>query len=352
MNFTPRPDFGRFRDTLLLRQAYRRPPLFDFHVDPAHKARVLGRPVATPVDEVEFWWRAGYDYVQCTVHVPATELSTMHAQEKSTAATYSSHAGIITDLAQFRSRSWSWQPAAAGDLTGIQQQLDGLARLVKVLPSEMKIVLHNADVFTLAWELVGFTNFCLWSHEQPELLRELMNSLAAAELNAMRAAAAVAGNALGAVFYSDDIAYTEGLMLSPAFFAEFLFPTIAEVGRIGAERGAPLIYHTDGRLYDVFDHLAAINVRGIQPLEPKSMDPLEIKRRWPGKFCLMGNIDLDLLSRGTPAEVETQVRQRIDRLNVGGGYMPGVSNTVPYYVKFENYQRMIETVYSYPDGLQ
>ena len=117
--------------------------------------------------------------------------------------------------------------------------------------------------------------------------------------------------------------------------------------QLGATVGAPLIYHTDGRLYEVFDQLAQIGVRGIQPLEPQSMDPLEIKRRWPGRFCLMGNIDLDLMSRGTPSEVEAHVRDRIDTLNVGGGYMPGVSNTVPYYVKFENYMRMIQTVYSY-----
>ncbi len=76
------------------------------------------------------------------------------------------------------------------------------------------------------------------------------------------------------------------------------------------------------------------------------MDPLDIKARWPGKFCLIGNIDLDLMSRGTPQQVEAHVRDRIDTLNAGGGYMPGVSNTVPYYVNFENYVRMIQTVYS------
>jgi len=139
-------------------------------------------------------------------------------------------------------------------------------------------------------------------------------------------------------------------MMSPKFFREFLFDHIAAFGRIGEAAGAPLIYHTDGRLYEVFDDFARIGVRGVQPLEPKSMDPLEIKRRWPGRFCLMGNIDLDMMGRGTPDEVAEHVRERVDNVGAGGGYMPGVSNTVPYYVKYENYKRMIETVYSYPDG--
>jgi uroporphyrinogen-III decarboxylase len=77
------------------------------------------------------------------------------------------------------------------------------------------------------------------------------------------------------------------------------------------------------------------------------MDPLSIKQRWPGKFCLIGNIDLDLMSRGTAEQVERQVREKIGRLNEGGGYMVGVSNTVPAYVRYENWARMIETTYSF-----
>ena len=141
----------------------------------------------------------------------------------------------------------------------------------------------------------------------------------------------------------------EGLVASRKVSLDTLFDHIAEFAKMGQAVGAPLIYHTDGRLYEVFDDFARIGVRGVQPLEPKSMDPLEIKRRWPGKFCLMGNIDLDTMGRGTRDEVEAHVRERVETVGAGGGYMPGVSNTVPYYVKIENYRRMIETVHSYPD---
>lgn len=46
------------------------------------------------------------------------------------------------------------------------------------------------------------------------------------------------------------------------------------------------------------------------------------------------------MARGTAAEVAAQVRERVARLNAAGGYMPGVSNTVPSYVRAENYARM------------
>ena len=343
----PEPDFGRFLDTLLLRRAYRRPPLFDFHVAPEHKARWIGREIKTPPDDVEFWVNAGYDYVQCTVFVPAKELDAAIEANQGAAASHGSELGVIKGLEHFRSRHWSWQAAANGDLSAVKDRLQWLRELAGVLPSSMKIVLHTADIYTLAWEMMGFNEFCLKSIEEPQFVAEVMNSLAAAQLAATKAAASAAGEKIGAVFYSDDIAYTEGLFLSPAFFREFLFPLMAKFADVGRSIGAPMIYHSDGRLYDVLDDLHACGVRGLQPLEPKSMDPLRIKRDWPGKFCLMGNIDLDLMSRGTAEQVEAHVREHIERLNIVGGYMPGVSNTVPHYVKFENYVRMIETVYSF-----
>lgn len=349
----PRPDFSRFLDVLLLRRAYRRPPLFDFHIHPAHKALALGKEINTPADDVAFYRAAGYDFVQCTIHVFSQEVDEAVRRTKGSAASMGENLGIITDLAQYRSRRWSWQPAAEGDLSCIARQLDRLKGLIDALPPSMKILLHGADVFTIAWQLIGFEAFCLKTIEEPELIEQLMDSLARAQLNALTEAARIAGSNLGAIFYSDDIAYTEGLFLGPAFYRQYLFPVLKRVAQIGQQYGAPMIFHSDGRLYDVFDDLWDAGVRGIQPLEPKSMDPLEIKRRWPGKFCLIGNIDLDLMSRGTERQVEQHVRQRVESLNEGGpykgGYMPGVSNTVPHYVNYENYKRMIETVYSFPD---
>ncbi len=345
IDIEPSPNFERFLDTLLLRKAYRRPPIFDFHIALEHKAKVLGRPVKTPADDAEFFYLAGYDYVHCTALFIPEEM--LEKAGKASGGTHSSDDGFLNSFEQFRSQRWSWQDLADGDLSKSERELEWISGVAQALPDGMKIVFQTADVFTFAWTMIGFSPFCFLSVDEPEFISEVMGSLAAVTLNLTREAARRAGDKLGAVFYSDDIAYKTGLMLGPDFFVENLFPIIGKFGKIGKEHGVPLIYHSDGRLFDVFDELAKIGVRGIQPLEPISMDPLEIKQRWPGKFCLMGNIDLDLLSRGTPEETERHVREKIDRLNVGGGYMPGVSNTVPYYVKFENYKRMIETVYSY-----
>ncbi|QDU71434.1 uroporphyrinogen decarboxylase family protein [Mucisphaera calidilacus] len=344
------PDFNRFLDTLLLRKAWTRPPQFDFHIDITHRSEILGRPCVSPADEVEVFRLCGYDYVQAKLYPPMTELYE-HQDRQRLAAGADTHsgAGVMPDYDTYKARRWSWHDMAEGKLDAISDTLDFIEQMAEATPPNTKLLVHIADIFTFSWEMIGFDAFCFASIEQPEWIEDVMGSLAAAIENAFQAILERVGDRAGAVLYSDDIAYTEGLMLSPDFFRENLFPHIARLINRAKARNLPLIYHSDGKLYDVFDDLAAIGVKGIQPLEPKSMDPLEIQKGWPGRFCLLGNIDLDLMARGTPDQVEAAVRNRIDTLNTHGGYIPGISNTVPDYVRIENYCRMIETIKSYPD---
>lgn len=350
-NIDHQPDFARFLDTLLLKRAWERPPQFDFHIDRKHRDAILGRPCTSPEDEAELFRLCGYDYVQARLYAPMVELYEHQDRQRQAAGGADTHsgAGVMPDHQTYRSKRWSWHDLAEGKLDAISDDLDFIERLAAAAPPRAKLLLHTADIYTFAWEMIGFDAFCFASIEQPQWIRDVMGSIAAAVHHAVDAILSRVGDRIGAILYSDDIAYTESLMLSPEFFREHLFPHIATLIQRARPLGIPLIYHSDGRLYDVFDDLASIGVAGIQPLEPKSMDPLEIQQRWPRRFCLLGNIDLDLMARGTPDQVEAATRDRIETLNTQGGYMPGISNTVPDYVRLENYCRMIETIKSYPD---
>ena len=105
-NIQPCPDFASFLDTLLLRRAATRPPLFDFHIAPPHKEAMLGRPSLTAQDEIEFYRLAGYDFVQATVAIVPDELADEHGHAGSATAGYR---GIVESLSHFRCRRWSWQ---------------------------------------------------------------------------------------------------------------------------------------------------------------------------------------------------------------------------------------------------
>jgi uroporphyrinogen decarboxylase len=73
----------------------------------------------------------------------------------------------------------------------------------------------------------------------------------------------------------------------------------------------------------------------------------EVKARYGDRLALIGNIDTNLLTIGTPEQVREQVRQRIRDLAPGGGYAVGANPGISYYVRPENYDAMRQAVFDF-----
>jgi uroporphyrinogen decarboxylase len=77
------------------------------------------------------------------------------------------------------------------------------------------------------------------------------------------------------------------------------------------------------------------------------MDMREVKRRYGDRLCLVGNVEVDTLSRGSPEQVREEVRALLREVAPGGGYCLGSSNTVPNYARLENYRAMLEEAWEW-----
>jgi uroporphyrinogen decarboxylase len=78
------------------------------------------------------------------------------------------------------------------------------------------------------------------------------------------------------------------------------------------------------------------------------MDINEVKEKYGHSLCIIGNIDLAYtLTRGTPREVEAEVRQRIRDIAPGGGYCVSSSNSITEYVPLDNFKAMIAATLKY-----
>jgi uroporphyrinogen decarboxylase len=92
------------------------------------------------------------------------------------------------------------------------------------------------------------------------------------------------------------------------------------------------------------DKIIDCGVSAIHPIEPKAMNIADVKQRYGNKLCLIGNIDVDLLARGSVDEIINNVKRNIEQVGLDGGHCVGSGNSIPEYVKLENYIAMIETV--------
>lgn len=343
------PDFeNRFRRTVLRLGEPDRIPLADVTIDPTHKQRFLGRPLRSPEDEIEFWAKAGFDFVVAEAGIQTT--TAMTGTKTKIAAQYAmfdygeterawveQNKSLIRTEADFE--AFPWPDPDQLDYG----KLDAFNRLI---PSNMKIIAALGKIFNSVWWFMGFQHFAESLIENPGLVARMFEKIAVTQLRVLDRM--LEFDNVGAVMHADDLAYSEALMVGPEYMRKYLFPWFKElVDRIHA-KGKLAIFHSDGKLDQVMPDLIACGFDAVHPFEPKAMDIVAHKRMYGDKICVMGNIDLGYtLTRGTPAEVAAECRQRIRELGPGGGYCLASSNSIPEYVPYENFLAMLETVFEY-----
>ncbi len=151
---------------------------------------------------------------------------------------------------------------------------------------------------------------------------------------------------------TDDMAFKTAPYFSPEVFRRFFLPRY----RKAAEKiSIPWIVHSDGNLMPYMDDLLSLPVAGFHPNERGAMDIRETKRRHGDRICVLGNVDLNTLSEGTPADVDAEIRGLIRDVAPGGGYILTSGNSLAAYVKPENALAMGRAVRAYgryPIGLR
>jgi len=334
-----RPDIEQFKMTLKRGKADYI-PLAELGIHPLIKAKFLGRPITNLKDDVDFWYQAGYDYIKLQ---PGADFNPDKLFLQDNENTTINDDGSIA-------RNW------ATEGRGIINSFENLEKykfpskddfnysnfeeVHQYLPEGMGVIGQYGDIFTMVWELMGFEEFSFALFDNPQLIRTLFDIIGNLVLSMFEYFAQ--SDTVDVLWYSDDIAYSSGLMLSPSILREYFFPWLKKIGDLAKAANKPLIYHTDGVLYEVMEDIIASGVDALHPIEPQAMAIAEVKERYGDRLCLIGHVDVDLLARGTPKQIREKVRQNIEEAAYNGGYCVGSGNSVPEYIKFENYLAMLD----------
>ena len=146
------------------------------------------------------------------------------------------------------------------------------------------------------------------------------------------------------ILLGDDYAWKMGPFMSPKHFAEYILPGLTTVVQECRRAGAYVIKHTDGDLWKILDMIVAAGVNALGPLEPlPTMDLARIKAHYHGQIGVVGNVDVDLLCRGTREQVIAAVKHLLETASVGGGHIMSSGNSIISAVNPDNYRAMVET---------
>ena len=143
---------------------------------------------------------------------------------------------------------------------------------------------------------------------------------------------------------TDDLAGKTGPLFSPQMFREMFLPGM----RRCAERiTVPWVIHTDGHIMPILEDLLSLGICGLHPIEKGAMDIRAMKRDYGDRLCLLGNVDLNILGLGTPADTDAEVRDLVRDVAPGGGYIVTSGNSVASYLEPANVLAMSRAVATY-----
>ena len=362
-----RPDCKRLRQVLLREGEPDRVPLWEVIVDGTHKARLLGRAVRTYPDDFAFWAAAGYDHAPISAGfrylvrptdplLPGTrserdmvsvrgidseKLATSKRAEYAFDRSFTERdwapvgaEGLITSMAEFRSFPWP----RASDFP-----YEPFEIAARDLPAGLCVSVHLGWNFTGAWWLAGMQRFLIGLHEQPDFVAALVRRISELQhdclLRLLREHRAV----IGVVTLLDDLAHSGGLLVSPDFLRQHVFPWYRETCTACHRAEIPVVLHSDGNLDEVMPDIVACGFDALHPIEPQAMDIRAVKRDYGDRLCVLGNIDLAYpLGLGGPEDVRAAVRALIEDCAQGGGLGVGSGNTVPEYVPYRNWTALRE----------
>ena len=202
------------------------------------------------------------------------------------------------------------------------------------------VIISRAD-FAACWYLSGMDNLLVKYIEQPEFGHELLKIVSDYYVEFLPLAVKAGADI---VILTDDYAHKTGGLFSPTQFETYVLPGLTRAVHAVKDAGGFCIKHTDGNIWEIIDAIALTGVDGIGPLEPGAgMDLGDVKAKLGDSMCVMGNVDVDLLSRGTPAEVAEATRLLMSEVASKGGHILSSGNTLSSSVNPDNYRVMVET---------
>lgn len=223
-------------------------------------------------------------------------------------------------------------------------QLDEYAKAVQ--GSDIGLFVLTADFFTCTYdELFGFDNFMIQLYDDRDMITDVLDMYTDFYVDVVKR---LMEYDLTFLYIGDDIAYKNGPFIDPGLMKELWMPRMKKIMEPAANKGMPILFHSDGDISLFLDDLIGMGVCAINPVEPYGMDIVELKKRYANNLSFVGNLDVGgNLSIGTPDDVRKEAEQLIDNVGKDGGLVLASSHSITENVRPENFLAMVETAQTY-----
>lgn len=159
-----------------------------------------------------------------------------------------------------------------------------------------------------------------------------------------------ANGAVDILALGEDCGDQRGRLFPPEVFDRFFVPRLQRFFDLAHEFGALAMLHSCGDTHEImptFIEMGLDILDAMQP-EPAGMDPPTVKRQHGDWLTFCGLVSTQqTLPRGTTEDVRAEVRERIDVIGEGGGYICAPAHCIQPDTPLENVLAMYDEALSY-----
>ena len=348
----PHPDGAYFVSALLGRTKGGRVPLVEYLVD-----ETLTRPITTQLlnrtwvdwsadrasqaayldNFIQLWYRLGYDFVRFergmgfpTLHTNAADTAPGSEKQRAWA---DQHEGMIR----------SWQDFERYPFPAIESvDFSAFEYVSTHLPEGMGLIVsHGGGVFEHLSQIMSYEGLCLALHDAPDLVATLADEIG-------RRMIAFYTHLLDldhviAIFPGDDMGFRSATLIAPAALRKYVLPWHKRFAAMTHERGLPYFLHSCGNLGGIMEDLIGdVGIDGKHSYEDAIIPVQDFQVRYGDRIAVLGGIDVDRLTAGTPESVRRHARFLIETCGARGRYAIGSGNSIPSYIPLANYLAMVD----------
>jgi uroporphyrinogen decarboxylase len=188
------------------------------------------------------------------------------------------------------------------------------------------------------WQLrewLGFESLCMMFHDDPEWVREMIHFWQEHVVGLLEEG--LRHMTPDEVYLSEDMAYKEHAMISPAMTREFLLPVYQRWGDIIRRHKIPIYsMDSDGHIGELIPIWIEAGINVCDPIEVAAGNDLVAFRKQFGRnMAYRGGVDKRLMAKGG-RHIEAEI-ERLMPVIRDGGFIPSCDHGVPSDVAWLDY---------------
>lgn len=248
-------------------------------------------PLDYPVVDMDSWLKIKPHYAYCEARIPSAELDRMEAEQR-----------------------------------------DGAVTVVR-LPGG----------YDVARQLMGEENSCLAYYEDPEMMRDILDTVRGTTLRVLEKI--TARIVVDQISIHEDFAGKSGPLIGPDQIREFIKPYFSPVIDFCRERGTRIIgLDSDGDIRPVIPALLETGVNLLMPMEPAAgMDWVALRKEYGPGLLMKGGIDKHVLRR-SKEEIRHELEYKMQPcMRESAGVVFGLDHRIPNGTPLDHYRYYVDT---------